>query len=307
MIDIKKNVLSKRSLSVWPRPSKIYVRDPRSIYWSAPTNFMLEISPIRYIYWRPAVIISVMDTTINQLNELRRQGIITEQAYADALGVINSRERAPIPAPRAPIPAPRRRAPIPAPRRGQFIEQLLAEMPDNQSTLHPDEDYVLHVDDTPVRFPDVRYVKKGRDIDREGIVEAVEGRIYDLRPTMSGPDITDEGKVYWFSYEDEGRRVTKDLASVVLELLDPDTRYMLFTVVGKAACEPLAPVTEELGRSEHRILGRIVNRGDRICTGALHGIDLQIWEKPRLRPIRVASAPSTAGRTGSDVHPRYHE
>ena len=114
MIDIKKNVLSKRSLSVWPRPSKIYVRDPRSIYWSAPTNFMLEISPIRYIYWRPAVIISVMDTTINQLNELRRQGIITEQAYADALGVINSRERAPIPAPRAPIPAPRRRAPIPA-------------------------------------------------------------------------------------------------------------------------------------------------------------------------------------------------
>ena len=99
MIDIKKNVLSKRSLSVWPRPSKIYVRDPRSIYWSAPTNFMLEISPIRYIYWRPAVIISVMDTTINQLNELRRQGIITEQAYADALGVINSRERAPIPAP----------------------------------------------------------------------------------------------------------------------------------------------------------------------------------------------------------------
>ena len=154
-------------------------------------------------------------------------------------------------------------------------------MPDNQSTLHPDEDYVLYVDDTPVRFPDVRYVKKGRDIDREGIVEAVEGRIYDLRPTTSGPDITDEGKVYWVSYEDEERRVTKDMASVVLELLDPDTRYMLFTVVGKAACEPLAPVTEELGRSEHRILGRIVNRGDRICTGALHGIDLQIWEKGR--------------------------
>ena len=147
--------------------------------------------------------------------------------------------------------------------------------------LDPDEDYVLHVDDTPVRFPDVRYVKKGRDIDREGIVEAVRGRIYDLRPTTSGPDITDEGKVYWVSYEDEERRVTKDLASVVLELLDPDTRYMLFTVVGRAACEPLASVTEELGHSEHRILGRIVNRGDRICAGALHGIDLQIWEKGR--------------------------
>ena len=66
-----------------------------------------------------------MDTTINQLNELRRQGIITEQAYADALDVINSRERAPIPAPRAPIPAPRRRAPapIPAPRRGLFFRR----------------------------------------------------------------------------------------------------------------------------------------------------------------------------------------
>ena len=42
-----------------------------------------------------------MDTTINQLNELFRQGIITEQAYADALDVINSRLERPIPAPRA--------------------------------------------------------------------------------------------------------------------------------------------------------------------------------------------------------------
>ena len=67
-------------------------------------------------------IISDMDTTINQLNVLLRQGIITEQAYADALVVINERGQAPTPAPtpapRAPIPAPRRRAPIPAPRRG---------------------------------------------------------------------------------------------------------------------------------------------------------------------------------------------
>ena len=59
-----------------------------------------------------------MDTTINQLNVLLRQGVLTEQAYADALDVINLRApapRAPIPAPRAPTPAPR--APIPAPRR----------------------------------------------------------------------------------------------------------------------------------------------------------------------------------------------
>ena len=98
----------------------------------------------------------------------------------------------------------------------QDIDLLLDQ--DIDLLLDPDEDYVLHVDDTPVRFPDVRYVKKGRDIDREGIVEAVRGRIYDLRPTTSGPDITDEGNVYWVSYEDEERRVTKDLASVVHEI-----------------------------------------------------------------------------------------
>ena len=42
-----------------------------------------------------------MDTTVNQLNELFRQGIITEQAYADGLDVINSRRERPTPAPRA--------------------------------------------------------------------------------------------------------------------------------------------------------------------------------------------------------------
>ena len=71
----------------------------------------------RYINWRRVVIISDMDTPIKQLNALLRQGFITEQAYADALDLINlrtpaPRRRAPIP---APIPAPR--APIPAPRR----------------------------------------------------------------------------------------------------------------------------------------------------------------------------------------------
>ena len=78
------------------------------------------MTPIRYIDRSRIVIISDMDTTINQLNVLLRQGIITEQAYADALIVINERGQAPTPAPRAPIPAPRRRAPrapIPAPRR----------------------------------------------------------------------------------------------------------------------------------------------------------------------------------------------
>ena len=50
------------------------------------------------------------------------------------------------------------------------------------------------------------------------------------------------------------------MAAEVLELLDPDRQYRLYTVVGKAAKEPLAPVTEE---------------------GSLHGIDQQIWEKGR--------------------------
>jgi hypothetical protein len=119
--------------------------------------------------------------------------------------------------------------------------------------LDPVEDYVLYIDDGPVRFPDGGYAKKGVDINRKEIVEAVGGHRPDLRVTKSGPDITDEGEVYWVSYE--GRRMTMDLASEVLELVDPETRYLLFTVVGKAANEPLAPVTEEVGRSEHRIKG----------------------------------------------------
>ena len=98
--------------------------------WRSYKFHVREISLLRYIDWRSTVIISAMDTTINQLNELLRQGIITEQAYADALDVINERgppapipaPRAPIPAPRAPIPAPR--APIPAPRRrGLFFRR----------------------------------------------------------------------------------------------------------------------------------------------------------------------------------------
>ena len=103
-IGIEKTVSSKRSLSC---DSKLHVR---------------EVTTLRYINWRRVVI---MDTPIKQLNALLRQGFITEQAYADALDLINLRTpapRAPIPAPRAPIPAPR--APIPAPRRrGLFFRR----------------------------------------------------------------------------------------------------------------------------------------------------------------------------------------
>ena len=74
-----------------------------------------------------------MDTTINQLNVLLRQGIITEQPYADALDVINSRLERPIPAPlaqalRNETPTPRARAlrnPTPAPRRHPALRGLV--------------------------------------------------------------------------------------------------------------------------------------------------------------------------------------
>ena len=148
-------------------------------------------------------------------------------------------------------------------------------------TMDPDGYYGLFVDDTPVLYPNGSYVKKGDTIVRKEIVEAVDGRPFDLRLVARGPDITDDGEVYWVSFENEDLRVTKAMGELVLELLDPDEQYKLFTVVGKAANEPLVPVTEEEGVSEHRIKGKTVVRGDQVSTGALYGIDQQIWEKGR--------------------------
>ena len=56
-----------------------------------------------------------MDTAVNQLNVLLRQGAISAQTYADGLDVIASRRERPTPAPRrqAPTPAPRRQTPVP--------------------------------------------------------------------------------------------------------------------------------------------------------------------------------------------------
>ncbi len=65
-----------------------------------------------------------MDTTVNQLNVLLRQGVISAQIYADGIDAIASRLERPIPAPRrrneTPTPAPvstkgRNDAPTPAP------------------------------------------------------------------------------------------------------------------------------------------------------------------------------------------------
>ena len=62
-------------------------------------------------------------------------------------------------------------------------------------------------------FPDGGYPKKGDAVVRKEIEGAVNGRRFDLRPVQRGPDITDEGGVYWLSFENEDIRITKDLAS----------------------------------------------------------------------------------------------
>ena len=83
--------------------------------------------------------------------------------------------------------------------------------------------------------PDGSYVKSGDAIVRKEIREDVDGCPFELRPVARGPDITDEGAVYWVSFENEDLWVTKVMGELVLEFLYPDQRYKLFTVVGKAA------------------------------------------------------------------------
>ena len=86
------------------------------------------------------------------------------------------------------------------------------------------------------------------------------------------------------------------MASEVIELLSPNEHYSLFTVVGKAAKDPLALVIEEEGTSDHCIMGETIVSGDQVSTGALHGIDQQMWKKGReylvyvryqLRPVPI--------------------
>ena len=63
-----------------------------------------------------------MDTAVNQLNVLLRQGVISAQTYADGLDAIASRRERPTPAPRRP-PAPRRQTPTP--RRSPTLRDLV--------------------------------------------------------------------------------------------------------------------------------------------------------------------------------------
>ena len=48
----------------------------------------------------------------------------------------------------------------------------------------------------------------------------------DHMPVVRGPDITNEGEVYWVSFENEDLWVTEDMTSEVLELLGPNEHYM---------------------------------------------------------------------------------
>ena len=117
-------------------------------------------------------------------------------------------------------------------------------------------------------------------------------------PVARGPNIPDEGHVYWVSFENEDLRVTEDMASEVLDSWALDEHYKLFTVVGKVANAFLASVTEEGGASDHSIEGNNV-----ICgigsAFALHCIGQHMWEKGRqylvfaryeLRPLPIQEA-----------------
>ena len=69
-----------------------------------------------------------MDTAVNQLNVLLRQGVISAQTYADGLDAISSRRE-------RPTPAPRRQAPTPAPRRQPPTQRRQAPTPRRQTPV----------------------------------------------------------------------------------------------------------------------------------------------------------------------------
>ena len=60
-------------------------------------------------------------------------------------------------------------------------------------------------------------------------------------------------------------------------MLDPARTYSLFTVVGIARQEPLAPISEEVGYSAQKCTGCESMRGDKFKPGAQEGIDSQKW------------------------------
>ena len=144
-------------------------------------------------------------------------------------------------------------------------------------------------------FSDGSFVKRGRDIDRKTLEDDLLGFPYELQPVVRGPELSDDGAIYWSSFEPESLRVNFDMGEVVVGLLNIDRSYKLFTVVGKSPRESLQPVVEEES-SEHCLTNKMINHGESIKAGAIHGIDLQLWESGReylvfaryeLRPVPI--------------------
>ena len=81
--------------------------------------------------------------------------------------------------------------------------------------------YSLVVANFPVLFPNASYVKIGDTIIRKEIRDDVDGRPFEFQPVARGPDITDDGAVYWVSFENENLRVTTAMGELVLGFLDP--------------------------------------------------------------------------------------
>ena len=103
-----------------------------------------------------------------------------------------------------------------------FFEDIPKELVHSKVKLDQDVYYSLEVENVPVLFPDGSYVKQGDLIVRKKIDKAVGGRCFNLYSVARVPDITDEGNVYWVSFENKNLRVTKDMVSEVLEYLNPD-------------------------------------------------------------------------------------
>ncbi|KAK3728359.1 hypothetical protein QZH41_011399 [Actinostola sp. cb2023] len=147
---------------------------------------------------------------------------------------------------------------------------IAREGPDILDHLRPHTDYILFM------FPDWAYTRKGADIFRE----VIDGP-FSLRPLELGPDVTDEGSIYWVSCENEDLRVSLVSAGAVVSLLAPDNSYQLFTVVGKSTKEPLDPIFEEAAISTQKVTGKLIVHGAKVSLGALNGIDMQMWEVGR--------------------------
>ena len=67
--------------------------------------------------------------------------------------------------------------------------------------LDPKAYYGLVVDNAPVLYPDSSYVKKGDTIVHKEIKDDVDGHPFKLQLVARGPDITDDGVVYWVLFE----------------------------------------------------------------------------------------------------------